>query len=171
MSITDRRTSAVHAILAVLLSILAASLPGGAGAAPDNIAVLDSLTGDTTIVEGKVVYVDFWASWCVPCRQSFPWMMDLVKKYGDSGLVVVAINVDRKRSDADKFLKDTDASLPVVFDPAGKLAKLYDLQVMPTSFVYGRDGKLKLKKDGFNADETESVESLIRELLEEKPDK
>jgi peroxiredoxin len=96
-------------------------------------------------------------------------MTELLGKYRDRGLQIVAINVDRDRAAADKFIKDTRASLPIVYDPAGKLAKLYDLQVMPTSFVYARDGTLKLRKEGFVPEETESVESLIRKLLEEKP--
>jgi thiol-disulfide isomerase/thioredoxin len=152
----------------VLTSLAAVPSSSRAGKAPESIAVLDSLTGDSAISRGSVVYVDFWASWCVPCRKSFPWMMKLLDEYGDKGLQVIAINVDRDRDAARKFLDDTHASLDVVYDPAGKLAKLYDLQVMPTSFVYGRDGTLRLREDGFNPNETDSVERLIRTLLEEK---
>ena len=158
-------------ILTALLLTLVIARRGDAAKVPQSIAVLDSLTADTTIVQGKVVYVDFWASWCVPCRESFPWMAELLRKYGDRGLQVVAINVDKDRAAAAGFLKDNHSSLPIVYDPAGKLAKLYDLQVMPTSFVYARDGTMKMRKDGFTSDETESVEALIRTLLEEKPKK
>lgn len=154
-------------ILAALLLTLVIARRGDAANVPQSIAVLDSLTADTTIVQGKVVYVDFWASWCVPCRESFPWMAELLRKYGDRGLQVVAINVDRDRAAAIGFLENTHSLLPIVYDPAGKLAKLYDLQVMPTSFVYGRDGMMKMRKDGFTSEGTESVESLIRTLLEE----
>lgn len=132
------------------------------------IAVLDSLSGDSTIVEGKVVYVDFWASWCVPCRRSFPWMMELLGKYQERGLQIVTVNVDPSRAAADKFVEGTRASLPIVYDPAGKLARLYDLQALPTSFVYGRDGTLRSRQEGFRSGEIGAVESLIRTLLEEK---
>lgn len=163
-------TSVLFRILLVaLLTRVVASSPSYAAKAPQSIAVLDSLTGDSTIVQGNVVYVDFWASWCIPCRLSFPWMENLLGKYGERGLQIVAIDVDRDRAAADKFLKDNHASLPVVYDPAGKLAKLFDLQVMPTSFVYGRDGILRVRKEGFNPEENESVEALIRKLIEEKP--
>lgn len=155
----------------LLVSLGSVSMSTGADKVPPSIAVLDSLTGGSTIQEGSVVYVDFWASWCVPCKLSFPWMMDLVGKYGEKGLQVVTINVDRDAKAADKFLKDTEASLPVVYDPSGKLAKLYDLQVMPTSFVYARDGTLRLREEGFDPREIESTERLIQKLLEEKPDK
>lgn len=158
---------------AVLSLALLGSVSASAGVdeAPSSIAVLDSLTGGSTVLEGGVVYVDFWASWCVPCRRSFPWMKDLVGKYGEKGLQIVTINLDQDANAARKFLEDTGASLPVVFDPSGKLAKLYDLQVMPTSFVYARDGTLRLRKEGFDPKEVESTERLIQKLLEEKPDK
>jgi thiol-disulfide isomerase/thioredoxin len=157
--------------LVLLASLASVSAADREDKAPASIAVLDSLTGGSTIQEGDVVYVDFWASWCVPCRLSFPWMAVVVGKYREKGLQVVTINVDRDAGAASKFLKDTGASLPVVFDASGKLAKLYDLQVMPTSFVYGRDGTLRLRKEGFDPKEVESTERLIQKLLEEKPDK
>jgi len=158
-------------LIFTLVTLAAASLSPRAATTPGAIAVLDSLTGDSTIVRGNVVYVDFWASWCVPCRRSFPWMMELLSKYQDQGLQIVTINLDRDRAAARKFLDDTHASLPIVYDPAGKLAKLYDLQVMPTSFVYGRDGTLRSRQEGFNPEETGSLESLVRSLLKEKPTK
>jgi len=156
-------------VLSATLLLFVASLRGQAATVPQTIAVLDSLTGDSTITAGQVVYVDFWASWCVPCRKSFPWMDRLVREYGDRGLQVIAINVDRDRAAADKFLKQNATTARIVYDPTGGLARLYDLQVMPSSFVYARDGTLKLRKDGFNADETASVEALIKKLIEEKP--
>lgn len=159
-------------VLAASLLLFVLSLRGQAATIPQTIAALDSLTGDSTITGGNVVYVDFWASWCVPCRKSFPWMEQLVREYGDRGLQVIAINLDRDRAAAEKFLKQNGqngTSARIVYDPDGKLAKLYDLQVMPSSFVYARDGTLKLQKQGFSADETASVEALIRKLIEEKP--
>jgi len=157
-------------LVVLTLALFTASAPSAwAGKPPKSIAVLDSLTGGSTISPDRVVYVDFWASWCAPCRQSFPWMMDLLDKYRDKGLQVVTINLDRDQAAARKFLGDTNASLHVVYDSEGRLAKLYDLQVMPTSFVYARDGSLKLCRQGFDPKETESVEQLIRTLVEEKP--
>ncbi|MEJ2719561.1 MAG: TlpA disulfide reductase family protein [bacterium] len=160
-------TAAVF-LLALLAPISVAAKPDKA---PSSVAVLDSLTGGSTISQGDVVYVDFWASWCVPCKRSFPWMIGLAGKYGEKGLQVVTINLDQDVNAARKFLKDTGASLPIVFDPSGKLAKLYDLQVMPTSFLYARDGTLRLRKEGFDPKEIESTERLIEKLLKEKPGK
>ena len=158
-------------VIPFLLLMVVVSPRSEAGPVPPSTDKLAAASGDIKIEPGKVVYVDFWASWCVPCRQSFPWMSELMKTYGDKGLQIIAINVDKDRKAADKFLKDNKAGFPIAYDPEGKLAKLYNLEVMPSSFLYGRDGTLKSQKQGFNAKETESVEALIRELLEEKPKK
>lgn len=114
---------------------------------------------------GKVVLVDFWASWCTPCRQSFPWLNDLQAKYGDHGLVVVAVNVDRSREDAARFLRDVPAKFPIVYDPEGALASRYDVPGMPSSFVFGPSGDLIAKHIGFRSADRDERESQIRSLL------
>ncbi|HVJ30434.1 MAG TPA: TlpA disulfide reductase family protein, partial [Gammaproteobacteria bacterium] len=74
-------------------------------------------------VEGRVVWVDFWASWCVPCRRSFPWLNSMHRKYGADGLQIIAVNLDKDRALADKFLAEVPAEFALRFDPAGELAK------------------------------------------------
>lgn len=130
--------------------------------------MLDSVAADSVITAGHVVYVDFWASWCLPCRKSFPWMKDMLERYRKQGLQVVTVNLDHDPKAARKFLADMQSPLPVVFDSKGSLAKLYHLEVMPTSFIYGRDGKLRERHQGFQPDNTWEVESLIRSLLAER---
>jgi cytochrome c biogenesis protein CcmG/thiol:disulfide interchange protein DsbE len=121
---------------------------------------------------GQVVYLDFWASWCVPCRDSFPWMNTLMATYRERGLRVVSVNLDKKPAVARKFMKDMHATFPVVFDSTGTLAKRYRLEVMPTSFLYGRDGKLRRREEGFHMDEHAiSMENTIESLLKEKESK
>jgi len=92
-------------------------------------------TGNVRLADlkGKVVYVDFWASWCSPCKQSFPWMNDMQAKYGARGLQIVGVTVDRKREDAEKFLASTPARFMVAFDTNGKVAETYKPKGMPTS--------------------------------------
>jgi thiol-disulfide isomerase/thioredoxin len=70
---------------------------------------------------GKIVVVDFWASWCAPCRRSFPWLNEIQAKYRDR-VVVIGVNVDREQADAAQFLRDVPAKFPVIYDPAGELA-------------------------------------------------
>lgn len=151
-------------MLTVLLT-LAAAPAFAKSSVPDTVATIQSAVGDSLSLAGKVVYVDFWASWCIPCRESMPWMDGMDARYHARGLRVVTINLDKHTDAAHAFLDKMNVRLPVVYDPNGKLAKLYDLQVMPTSFVYGRDGKLKATHEGFHSDDLMAREAEIEALL------
>ena len=132
---------------------------------PKTIEDIKSLLPDSISLENKVVYVDFWASWCVPCRNSFPWMKDMLSKYDDSGLVIITINVDKNKADADKFI--TEQSLPSIhlFDPEGEHAKAFELEVMPTSFIFNKSGKFELKHEGFHENDALQMEINLQKLL------
>ena len=137
------------------------------GLLAQHAAADDELAIDLSAHEGKVVYLDFWASWCGPCQQSFPWMIDLQERLGDLGLVVLTVNVDRDRAKADRFLEKMNGELTVIYDPEGKIAAAYELEAMPSSFIYGRDGLLKSTHTGFHPDEVAEVEASLLGLLEE----
>jgi len=122
---------------------------------------------DLTAYKGKVVYLDFWASWCAPCRQSFPWMNDIQQRYASDGLVVLAVNVDHSREDADEFLQSYAPAFKIVFDPAGAIAEQYRLKDMPTSVLIGRDGKIHFVHNGFFPDRTSSYEDHVLALLQQ----
>lgn len=109
--------------------------------------------------------VDFWASWCAPCRQSFPWMTGLYNRYSEQGLVIVAINVDKKRQPAYDFLVDFSPPFTVAFDPLGKTAEAFHVEGMPSSFVIGRDGVILYSHIGFDQKKTGMMEELIQEGL------
>lgn len=115
--------------------------------------------------KGRVVYVDFWASWCAPCKQSFPWMNEMQAKYGPRGFSVVGINVDQKREDADKFLISTPANFLVAYDTTGKVAETYQPKGMPTSFLIGADGKVRAVHIGFKDSNREELEREIQAAL------
>jgi thiol-disulfide isomerase/thioredoxin len=104
---------------------------------------------DLADFRGRVVYLDFWASWCGPCRQSFPWMETLQSTYQGRGLAIVAVNLDRDRADADKFLKQFHPTFEVRFDPKGELAELYKVQGMPSSVLIDRHGVMRFTHVGF----------------------
>jgi thiol-disulfide isomerase/thioredoxin len=125
---------------------------------------------DLAAHRGKVVYIDFWASWCAPCLRSFPWMNAMQEKYRDAGLVIIAVNVDRRREAADDFLSRVPASFELVYDPAGKLASEFDLGGMPCSFLVDRRGILRGDHVGFRGDDAQHLEQRIRSLLEENAD-
>lgn len=115
--------------------------------------------------KGKTVYLDFWASWCGPCKQSFPWMNDMQSRYGSKGLRVLGVNVDQKTDDAKVFLKDTPASFDVVFDQAGKNPKVYAIKGMPTSVLIGPDGKVISVHSGFKPEKRTELENQIKQAL------
>ena len=127
------------------------------------IAADDNLNLDQ--YAGKVVVVDFWASWCVPCRRSFPWMNEMHDKYAEAGLVIIAVNVDRERENADAFLAKYPARFQVLYDPTAALAKEYDVQVMPTSFVIGRAGEIIEQHAGFKVKKQDDYEAVILAAL------
>ena len=115
--------------------------------------------------QGKVVYVDFWASWCGPCRQSFPWMNAMQAKYRAQGLQIVGINLDAKSADASKFLAETPAQFTVAFDPKGTTPRLYAVKGMPTSFLVGRDGKIISEHTGFHDGQRAELEKTLQQAL------
>jgi cytochrome c biogenesis protein CcmG/thiol:disulfide interchange protein DsbE len=114
---------------------------------------------------GRVLYLDFWASWCAPCRQSFPWMQDMQNAYEREGLTVVAVNVDHDRADAEHFLAQFNPTFEVRFDPQGALAEEYKIAGMPASVLIDRHGVLRFRHIGFRAADRAMYESQLRELL------
>jgi cytochrome c biogenesis protein CcmG, thiol:disulfide interchange protein DsbE len=118
--------------------------------------------------QGKIVYLDFWASWCGPCKQSFPWMNEMQDKYRAQGFEVIAVNLDSNTDDANKFLLSNPAKFTVAFDSKGKTPLQYGVKGMPTSYLIGRDGKIVQQHMGFKASDREQLEQKIKLLLAEK---
>jgi cytochrome c biogenesis protein CcmG, thiol:disulfide interchange protein DsbE len=114
---------------------------------------------------GKVVVLDFWASWCKPCRQSIPWLNEMKSRYADEGLVVIGVNVDAERADAERFMRAVPIDFEVVFDPDGELAKQFKLQGMPSSFVFDRDGQMVESRIGFRDAQKAGHEAGLKRLL------
>ena len=117
---------------------------------------------------GKVVVLDFWASWCVPCRRSFPWMNEMQQKYGDDGLVIIAVNLDNQSSDAQKFLQQYPAEFAISYDRDRQLVREYAVEAMPSSFLINRDGSLIERHLGFKSGKTDDYEAAIVAALGNK---
>jgi len=124
----------------------------------DGTVCLDSL-------RGSVVYVDFWASWCGPCKQSFPWLKTVHDRYASKGLVIVAINLDKDRDAAETFLQQYAPPFRIAFDPSGKTAKAYKVWGMPTSYVVSKQGAILATHPGFDPKRTAAIESQIEAAL------
>ena len=158
-----------------LLPLVAAAL--GVAAAPARAVAVGEPAPEITVItadgkpvtlaafRGKTVYLDFWASWCAPCRVSFPFMNAMHEKYGPAGLVIVGVNVDKKRADAEKFLARVPASFAIVYDEPGATPSAYAVKKMPTSVLIDSQGRIAAAHSGFTNEMRDDVESKIRAAL------
>jgi cytochrome c biogenesis protein CcmG/thiol:disulfide interchange protein DsbE len=121
---------------------------------------------DIAQYDGKVVVLDFWASWCVPCRRSFPWWNSMQAKYGDAGLVVIGVNMDNDLQEAAKFLGEYPADFKIHYDKDKVLAKQYGVQAMPSTYILGRDGELFARHYGFKVKQQEEYEAMLADALQ-----
>jgi thiol-disulfide isomerase/thioredoxin len=156
----------------ILLAALLAGIVFTASAALKVGDALPDLTGfklDGKVpdsLKGKVVLLDFWASWCLPCAESFPVMEELQKKYGDR-LVIIAVNVDEKAANKDLFLKKHPVTFTIVRDAEQKLVASISPETMPTSFLIDGEGKVRFLHNGFHGEETRKqyiseIDSLLK---------
>jgi cytochrome c biogenesis protein CcmG, thiol:disulfide interchange protein DsbE len=142
----------------------AAVAPADSAFAP--VISLPGRDGKTISLEsfrGKTVLVDFWASWCAPCKMSFPWLARMQEQYAPKGLVVIAVNLDKKREAAEDFLEKHPAPFVVAFDPSGKSAEAFQVKAMPSSFVIDPSGRILYTHVGFDPKKTGPIEDLIQE--------
>jgi|DEB19_MinimDraft_3_1074340.scaffolds.fasta_scaffold44928_2 thiol-disulfide isomerase/thioredoxin len=161
-----------HPLLLVCLGFVLATFTRGAvkeGEAFPKLepADLKVLTGSAfPETKGKVVLVDFWASWCAPCKASFPILAKLNRELGPKGFVVVAVGIDEKPAAADAFVKKLNPDFPTLHDHAQRLVRRVEVPTMPTSFLLGRDGQVRFIHRGFHGDRTEAeLRRQIAELL------
>ncbi len=163
-------SSVATGALALLAFVAVAAAAGKAGnRAPDfSLAAMGGGTVKLSGLKGKVVLVDFWASWCKPCKKELPELDKLAKAYKDAGaeVVIVTINIDTKRENADKFLKSAKIQhLTVLFDPSSTSAEQYEPATMPTSYVIDKKGIIKTVHEGYNAGDEKKVKTEIDALL------
>ncbi|MEQ9502507.1 MAG: TlpA disulfide reductase family protein [Deltaproteobacteria bacterium] len=114
---------------------------------------------------GKVVLVDFWATWCKPCEASFPFYDAIAKKYGERGFEILAVSVDEEDADVAAFLEAKPVSFTVLRDPAGSIPERLNLQTMPTAVLLGRDGSVKHVHEGFFDEDREAITKLVEAEL------
>jgi thiol-disulfide isomerase/thioredoxin len=128
---------------------------------------LPSASGELqpSMFKGKVIYIDFWASWCKPCLKSFPWLNKLQTKYKKQGFEIIAINLDKDKAKADAFLKKIPANFNVVFDASGDTAKSFKLEGMPSSYLIDRNGYVRVRHTGFRERDQSNIENAVKKLL------
>lgn len=134
-------------------------------------SVISSALADEPLIDldeykGQVVVIDFWASWCVPCRRSFPWLDQMQDKYREHGLVVIGVNMDTDLSAARAFLEEYPVTFRILYDTQGDLARRYDVMAMPSSYVVNRFGDIAVRHLGFKVARTEDYEAALLAVIE-----
>ncbi|MBX2882566.1 MAG: TlpA family protein disulfide reductase [Granulosicoccus sp.] len=157
-------TIAAILLLAIVGSTLLKAGDSGVELAPFSITT-DGGEISSESLKGKLVYVDFWASWCAPCRESFPWMNEMQAKYADQGFKVIAVTLDKERKFSDQFLAEVPADFTIGYDPEGLLADQFKVIGMPMAYMIDRRGKLVGTHVGFRKSKREEFESAIKEHL------
>ena len=158
--------------IAVIVATLTLSLPALAGptGGPAPAFTLASRAGqDVSLAQykGQVVMLNFWASWCGPCRQEMPLLESIYRKYGKMGFTMIGVNVEPDSNAANEWLKATPVSFPILYDRDSKVSKLYDVAGMPSTVIIDRSGKLRVLHRGYKpGDENEYLDS-IRTLIRE----
>lgn len=114
----------------------------------------------------KAVYLDFWASWCGPCKISIPWLNRMQEEHSDEGFMVIGINLDKSPAKLKRFLKEIPINFELIEDPEGLIAGRYELGGMPSSFLFDKKGDVKFKHIGFRINELEKYEKEIQQLIQ-----
>ena len=159
------RIAAFAAALAIALPLMAG--PNVAPAPPFTLAARGGKDVSLAQYQGQVVMINFWASWCGPCRQEMPLLESIYKKYNKLGFTLLGVNVEPDSKAADDWLKATPVSFPILYDKDSKVSKLYDVDGMPSTVIIDRTGKLRVLHRGYKpGDENEYLDS-IRALIRE----
>jgi thiol-disulfide isomerase/thioredoxin len=157
--------NAFHTLLITLALLAGSNTTTLAQQAPAFSLASDNGNISLSQYRNKIVYVDFWASWCKPCRESFSFMNEIQKKYAGKGLQIIAINLDDQRSAADAFLSKYPAEFKIAYDPQGKTPAAFGVKVMPTSYLVDRKGNIIFIHKGFKQSQTDELEQRIAQAL------
>jgi thiol-disulfide isomerase/thioredoxin len=128
-------------------------------------------TGETVSVsdyKGKVTVIDFWASWCKPCKEGFPFLIELFDSYSDKEFSVLTVNLDEETGNYKKFIKNLNKEVPfkTILDPDSKIANAYNIEAIPNTFIIDKNGVIRFIHIGFTNSEKETFKKEIESLLE-----
>lgn len=170
---TMRMRSAISTALFLLVTLglvaTVAAVDAGSRAPELGARTLDGRPIRMADLRGKVVIVDFWASWCEPCREELPALDRLYQRYREQGLVVVGVSVDRTERNARGFLRRNSVSFPIIHDEGHRIADRYSPPRMPSSYIVDRRGVIRHVHEGFRSGDERRIEREVRALLAERP--
>jgi peroxiredoxin len=160
------RVAAIIAAVALALPALAAD-PTGGSAPQFTLGAKSGQNVSLAQYKGQVVMLNFWASWCGPCRQEMPLLESIYKKYNRLGFTLIGVNVEPDSNAANEWLKQTPVSFPILYDKESRVSKMYDVAGMPSTVIIDRAGKVRMLHRGYKpGDENEYLDS-IRTLVRE----
>ena len=158
-------------LMACLVSLMCVSLAGAAavkGPAPN--FTLKSMSGKNlklSEMTGNVVLINFWASWCGPCREEMPLLNALHKKYAPLGFTVLGVNVEEQLDGARGFLSNVPVDFPILLDNKNKVSKQYKVIAMPTTVVVDRDGNMRYLHEGYKPGDEKKYRQMVKKLVRE----
>jgi thiol-disulfide isomerase/thioredoxin len=164
------RASSIGSIV-VAAVLLAAPVLAGDSAGPAAAFSLQSRAGKTVALadlKGQVVLINFWATWCGPCRKEMPLLEQIQKKYGPLGFTMVGINVEEDTRLMETFLKDVPVTFPILLDPANGVSKLYNVAAMPSTVIVDRKGNVRFIHQGYVPGDEGKYQDMIRQLIRER---
>ncbi|HZF16238.1 MAG TPA: TlpA disulfide reductase family protein [Steroidobacteraceae bacterium] len=163
------RTSWLRGLVAGLL-LAAAAIAGGSASKPaPNFTLANRAGGQMSLakLKGQVVMINFWASWCGPCRQEMPLLDQMYKKYKPLGFTLVGVNVEPDSTDAEGYLRKTPVTYPILLDKENKVSSLYEVSAMPSSVIVDRKGRVRYVHHGYKPGDENEFLNQIRTLVKE----
>ena len=167
---TPSRQGLKALLVAAALAIAPALSAGDAGGPAAAFSLKSRTGGEVSLssLKGKVVLINFWATWCGPCRKEMPLLEQIQKKYAPLGFTMLGVNVEEDTRLMDTFLKDVPVTFPVLLDPANGVSKLYNVSAMPSTVIVDRKGNVRFIHQGYKPGDENKYQDLIRQLIREK---
>jgi len=151
----------------ILVSAMAAAAPASGPAPEFQLEARDGTQMSLADLKGQVVMVNFWATWCGPCRQEMPHLEALYQRYNSLGFTLLGVNVENDPKGAEAWLAETPVSFPILFDSANRVTKLYDVVAMPSTVLVDRSGNIRYLHHGYKPGYENEYQNQIRELIRE----
>lgn len=158
-------------VSAITCAVVASAALGGSVQGPAPGFSLPTKAGETLALgdlKGQVVMINFWATWCGPCRKEMPLLDALYKRYSKLGFTLVGVNVEEDSSGADDYLKETPVSFPILLDAKNQVSELYDVNAMPTTVLVDREGNMRFLHKGYKPGDENEYQNWIRTLIRER---
>ena len=153
--------------IVLTLSLFPLAVPASGEAGNFTLKSADGTNIRLSEYRGQVVMLNFWASWCGPCRQEFPHLDTLQQKYTDLGFTIFGINVEQDRTQADKVLRDIPVTFPILFDDKNQVSELYNVDAMPMTVLLDRNGVVRFQHRGYKPGYEIAYEEQVRRLVKE----